>query len=514
MSLFTDPKQEGNIDLLHTARTKLYNTVGDQSVEDHGVVESKLHRADKRWKRMKDRKDEDKPEAWRAKITSVINKLTLENSEIMLKRLSGLEVNTEDDLDGCLNLIISRSKRGSEQTWACASVAEELLGLSAPANLNPSKKIKFSDLLWEFLKPIVKAIDQCTLLDGETEPGLLAILSLCGEFYERKLMSDILSGTIMDKLVSQLLSSTRADCQKCVLNILKTIGASEDRKETENFNRYFKKLDEISRSEETSGQVRTMIEKLVKLRGKSWKETGGRMKVSAMRKAARNQMRLQRKAPLSNTEVVEITTRYKIINSLYEDSRPAPQKEQGTAEYSLGEKKTKKKAEEEMKMIIHDYLTEGASLDETITTIKKNVHLPHLVYTAIHYVEARETKYQHMTAILLHQLVKMKVLTTEQYLKPLRAEFKVVAYLKKEKFTPLIFENICRVIRPMVADRDVPLQFLSKAVDALESVHVTKVVRLLQPELSQRRSELGSTVGGCSSVESLVVQIMFLEPHI
>ena len=243
------------------------------------------------------------------KIRGILNKLTPQKYEDLLKQIIGLKIDTEDRLKRVLDLIFEKAVDEPAFCIQYANLCKHLSNVFKVTKVNEentAEEVKFHKLLIskcqkEFeteiyasitdLKQRQEEIENTTdqlkrkmlteVLDEDMRRARkrsLGNIKLIGELYKLKM----LKANIMVQCIDGLLREADDESLECLCALLKTIGeqieseALNNAKQYAVFNNFFAKMESIAEQKNpevkgTSARVRFMLRDVIDMRSNSWK---------------------------------------------------------------------------------------------------------------------------------------------------------------------------------------------------------------------------------------------------
>uniref|UniRef100_A0A7M4F030 Eukaryotic translation initiation factor 4 gamma 1 n=1 Tax=Crocodylus porosus TaxID=8502 RepID=A0A7M4F030_CROPO len=249
----------------------------------------KLNKAEKAWKPSSKRaSEEEDPENIKTqdlfrRVRSILNKLTPQMFQQLMKQVMELSINTEERLKGGLALRFAQALTAS--LWPS-------LQLKVPTTDKPAVTVNFRKLLLnrcqkEFekdkdddeifekkQKEMDETISEKTRLKDELEDARdkarrrsLGNIKFIGELFKLKMLTE----AIMHDCVVKLLKNHDEESLECLCRLLTTIGKDLDfEKAKPRMDQYFNQMDKIIKEKKTSSRIRFMLQDVIDLRRNSW----------------------------------------------------------------------------------------------------------------------------------------------------------------------------------------------------------------------------------------------------
>ncbi|XP_044540458.1 eukaryotic translation initiation factor 4 gamma 1-like, partial [Gracilinanus agilis] len=265
----------------------------------------KLKRAEKAWKPSskcglseKDRgegnAEEGKTQELFRRVRSILNKLTPEMFQQLLKQVQQLTIDTEERLKGVIDLIFEKAISEPNFSVSYANMCHCLLGLKVPTTDKPAVTVNFRKLLLtrcqkEFEKDKkdnkelenkqkemneAATAEERSRLKEELEEARdkarrrsLGNMKFIGELFKLKMLTE----AIMHDCVVKLLKNPDEESLECLCRLLATVGKSLDSGKSKSvMDQYFKQMRKIVKEKKTSSRIRFMLQDVQDLRGSSW----------------------------------------------------------------------------------------------------------------------------------------------------------------------------------------------------------------------------------------------------
>ncbi|KAL2090707.1 hypothetical protein ACEWY4_012970 [Coilia grayii] len=248
----------------------------------------------------------DDPEALKTeellcKMQSILDKLTRQKFQQLMKQVSKLTINTEERLKGVINLIFEKAISEPSMCVTYANMCRCLATLKVPLRDNPNTTVNFRKLLlnrcqkeFERTLPTTWCWSACRdswtrphrpvsgslqeeLEEDEDEARRRSIgnIRFIGELFKLKMLTE----PIMHDCVVTLLQNRDEEALECLCCLLTTIGKDLDfEKAKPRMDQYFNKMERIVKERETSSQIRFMLQDVINLRRHNWVKIGAKSK--------------------------------------------------------------------------------------------------------------------------------------------------------------------------------------------------------------------------------------------
>ncbi|KAG7456996.1 hypothetical protein MATL_G00241910 [Megalops atlanticus] len=263
----------------------------------------KLNKAEKAWKpvvkkQAGERGDED-PEAAKTqelfrRVRSILNKLTPQMFQQLMKQVTELTVDTEERLKGIIDLVFEKAISEPNFSVAYANMCRCLMGLKVPTADKQGVTVNFRKLLLnrcqkefekdkdndEIFEKKQKELEATTVeeerqrLKEELEEAKdkarrrsLGNIKFIGELFKLKMLTE----AIMHDCIVKLLKNHDEESLECLCRLLSTIGKDLDfEKAKPRMDQYFNQMEKIIKERKTSSRIRFMLQDVLDLRQNNW----------------------------------------------------------------------------------------------------------------------------------------------------------------------------------------------------------------------------------------------------
>ncbi|NWV01677.1 IF4G3 factor, partial [Upupa epops] len=228
------------------------------------------------------------------KVRSILNKLTPQMFNQLMKQVTDLTVDTEERLKGVIDLVFEKAIDEPSFSVAYANMCRCLVTLKVPMTDKPGSTVNFRKLLLnrcqkEFEKD--KADDDVfekkqkeleaattpeekTRLHDELEEAKdkarrrsIGNIKFIGELFKLKMLTE----AIMHDCVVKLLKNHDEESLECLCRLLTTIGKDLDfEKAKPRMDQYFNQMEKIVKERKTSSRIRFMLQDVIDLRLCNW----------------------------------------------------------------------------------------------------------------------------------------------------------------------------------------------------------------------------------------------------
>uniref|UniRef100_A0AAX7TQG4 Eukaryotic translation initiation factor 4 gamma, 1a n=1 Tax=Astatotilapia calliptera TaxID=8154 RepID=A0AAX7TQG4_ASTCA len=266
-----------------------------------------LSKAEKAWKPSVkkvtrgrvDEPEEEDPEQAKTRelfkrLRSILNKLTPQKFQELMKQVTELTIDTEERLKGAIDLIFEKAISEPNFSVAYANMCRCLMGLKVPTSDKPGVFVNFRKLLLnrcqkefekdqdddEIFEKKQKELEAAK--DGEERERFrveleeardkarrrsLGNIKFIGELFKLKMLTE----PIMHDCVVKLLKNHDEESLECLCRLLSTIGKDLDfEKAKPRMDQYFNQMDKIIKERKTSSRIRFMLQDVLDLRRNNW----------------------------------------------------------------------------------------------------------------------------------------------------------------------------------------------------------------------------------------------------
>ncbi|XP_072111343.1 eukaryotic translation initiation factor 4 gamma 1-like [Mobula birostris] len=259
-----------------------------------------LKKAEHAWKpSVKKQPDEDDPEMIKTqelfrKVRSILNKLTPQMFQQLMKQVAELTIDNEERLKGVIDLVFEKAISEPNFSVAYANMCRCLTTLKVPIPDKPGATVNFRKLLLnrcqkEFEKDkdddaVIdkkqKEIDAATTSEEKTRlqeelkdardkarRRSLGNIKFIGELFKLKMLTE----PIMHDCIVKLLKNHDEESLECLCRLLTTIGKDLDfEKAKPRMDQYFNQMEKIIKDRKTSSRIRFMVQDVIDLRQNNW----------------------------------------------------------------------------------------------------------------------------------------------------------------------------------------------------------------------------------------------------
>ncbi|CAF90414.1 unnamed protein product, partial [Tetraodon nigroviridis] len=259
-----------------------------------------LKKSENAWKPgLKRESSADDPEVLKTqelfrKVRSILNKLTPQKFNQLMKQVTDLTIDTEERLKGVIDLVFEKAIDEPNFSVAYGNMCRCLATLKVPMTDKPTSSVNFRKLLLnrcqkEFEKDKVddvvferrqKELDSTASttererLQEELEEAKdkarrrsIGNIKFIGELFKLKMLTE----AIMHDCVVKLLKNHDEESLECLCRLLTTIGKDLDfEKAKPRMDQYFNQMEKIVKERKTSSRIRFMLQDIIDLRLHNW----------------------------------------------------------------------------------------------------------------------------------------------------------------------------------------------------------------------------------------------------
>ncbi|NXJ94022.1 IF4G1 factor, partial [Corythaixoides concolor] len=228
------------------------------------------------------------------RVRSILNKLTPQMFQQLMKQVMELSIDTEERLKGVIDLVFEKAISEPNFSVAYANMCRCLMGLKVPTTDKPTVTVNFRKLLLnrcqkefekdkdddEIFEKRQKEMDDASApeekarMKDELEEARdkarrrsLGNIKFIGELFKLKMLTE----AIMHDCVVKLLKNHDEESLECLCRLLTTIGKDLDfEKAKPRMDQYFSQMEKIIKEKKTSSRIRFMLQDVIDLRRNSW----------------------------------------------------------------------------------------------------------------------------------------------------------------------------------------------------------------------------------------------------
>ncbi|KFM71888.1 Eukaryotic translation initiation factor 4 gamma 1, partial [Stegodyphus mimosarum] len=223
------------------------------------------------------------------KFRSILNKVTSKNFVTLVEQANSLHVNTEDKLNGVVDLIHEKAIHEPNFSSIYAKLSSRLAQLSVPSSEQPGKEVNFRKLLLakcqlEFESKFNKMKERSKASDSAGDENnvekvkksryrQLGNVIFIGELFKVNIVAE----SIIHHCIKRLLIERSEESLECFCGLLRTVGKyleiAISRRSIQNNNVmdfYIYEVQKVIDSGFSSSRMRFMLEDLIELRTNDW----------------------------------------------------------------------------------------------------------------------------------------------------------------------------------------------------------------------------------------------------
>ncbi|KAM4743217.1 eukaryotic translation initiation factor 4 gamma 1-like isoform 2-T2 [Anableps anableps] len=267
-----------------------------------------LNKAEKAWKpsvkkttrsREPEEPQENDPEQLKTqelfkRVRSILNKLTPQKFQQLMKQVQELTVDTEERLKGVIDLTFEKAISEPDFSVAYANMCRCLSGLKVITPDKPGATVNFRKLLLnrcqkEFEKDKdddeifekkqkeleaasgdevkQRLIEELEEAKDKARRRSLGNIKFIGELFKLKMLTEV----IMHDCIVKLLKNHDEESLECLCRLLSTIGKDLDfEKAKPRMDQYFNQMEKIIKERKTTSRIRFMLQDVLDLRRNNW----------------------------------------------------------------------------------------------------------------------------------------------------------------------------------------------------------------------------------------------------
>ncbi|CAN9511154.1 unnamed protein product [Ophioblennius macclurei] len=228
------------------------------------------------------------------RVRSILNKLTPQKFQQLMKQVTELTIDTEERLKGVIDLTFEKAISEPDFSVAYANMCRCLGGLKVQTTDKPGVTVNFRKLLLnrcqkEFEKDkdddeiFERKQKELEAASGDEEKQhlreelevakdkarrrSLGNIKFIGELFKLKMLTEV----IMHDCIVKLLKNHDEESLECLCRLLSTIGKDLDfEKAKPRMDQYFNQMEKIIKERKTSSRIRFMLQDVLDLRRNNW----------------------------------------------------------------------------------------------------------------------------------------------------------------------------------------------------------------------------------------------------
>ncbi|MBN3305587.1 IF4G1 factor, partial [Amia calva] len=208
------------------------------------------------------------------KVRSILNKLTPQMFQQLMRQVTELTIDTEEQLQGVIDLIFEKAISEPNFCVTYANMCHCLMKLNVTSTDKPGVTVTFRTLLLNRCQK-----DKCCLCaqdeekqrlceelqeaKGQARRRSLGNIKFIGELFKVKMLTE----NTMHVCIVKLLKNHNEESMECLCRLLSTIGKDLDcEKATPRMDQYFSQMEQIIKERKTSSRIRFMLQDVLDLR--------------------------------------------------------------------------------------------------------------------------------------------------------------------------------------------------------------------------------------------------------
>uniref|UniRef100_A0A7N6F6R8 Eukaryotic translation initiation factor 4 gamma 1 n=1 Tax=Anabas testudineus TaxID=64144 RepID=A0A7N6F6R8_ANATE len=224
------------------------------------------------------------------RVRSILNKLTPQKFQQLMKQVTELTIDSEERLKGVIDLTFEKAISEPDFSVAYANMCRCLIGLKVQTTDKPGATVNFRKLLLNRCqKEFEKDKDDDEIfekkqkeLEAEEKQRLteeleeakdkarrrsLGNIKFIGELFKLKMLTEV----IMHDCIVKLLKNHDEESLECLCRLLSTIGKDLDfEKAKPRMDQYFHQMEKIIKERKTTSRIRFMLQDVLDLRRNNW----------------------------------------------------------------------------------------------------------------------------------------------------------------------------------------------------------------------------------------------------
>uniref|UniRef100_A0A3Q1ALL0 Eukaryotic translation initiation factor 4 gamma 1 n=1 Tax=Amphiprion ocellaris TaxID=80972 RepID=A0A3Q1ALL0_AMPOC len=224
------------------------------------------------------------------RVRSILNKLTPQKFQQLMKQVTELTIDTEERLKGVIDLTFEKAISEPDFSVAYANMCRCLMGLKVQTTDKPGATVQFRKLLlnrcqkefekdkdddeiFEKKQKELEAEEKQRLIEeledakDKARRRSLGNIKFIGELFKLKMLTEV----IMHDCIVKLLKNHDEESLECLCRLLSTIGKDLDfEKAKPRMDQYFHQMEKIIKERKTTSRIRFMLQDVLDLRRNNW----------------------------------------------------------------------------------------------------------------------------------------------------------------------------------------------------------------------------------------------------
>uniref|UniRef100_A0A665UCG0 Eukaryotic translation initiation factor 4 gamma 1 n=1 Tax=Echeneis naucrates TaxID=173247 RepID=A0A665UCG0_ECHNA len=228
------------------------------------------------------------------RVRSILNKLTPQKFQQLMKQVTELTIDTEERLKGVIDLTFEKAISEPDFSVAYANMCRCLMGLKVQTTDKPGATVNFRKLLLnrcqkefekdkdddeifekkqkeEYSKATEeekqRLVEELEEAKDKARRRSLGNIKFIGELFKLKMLTEV----IMHDCIVKLLKNHDEESLECLCRLLSTIGKDLDfEKAKPRMDQYFNQMEKIIKERKTTSRIRFMLQDVLDLRRNNW----------------------------------------------------------------------------------------------------------------------------------------------------------------------------------------------------------------------------------------------------
>ncbi|XP_035268427.1 eukaryotic translation initiation factor 4 gamma 1-like [Anguilla anguilla] len=200
-------------------------------------------------------------------MRSVLNKLTPEMFQHLVKQVTELTIDTEERLRGIAAIVFEKAVSEPKFSAIYAQLCHSLKEMNVLSNGSPGVTLNFRLVLLNLCRVEFKKLDEGALTDkvnGHCQRSL-GNMRFIGELFKLEMMKD----KVVHSCINNLLSNQSEEALECLCCLLTTVGQNLDN-DKYLMDEYFYRVRRIIKEGRTSSRIRFLLQDVLDLRKNNW----------------------------------------------------------------------------------------------------------------------------------------------------------------------------------------------------------------------------------------------------
>uniref|UniRef100_A0A4W6C2C5 Eukaryotic translation initiation factor 4 gamma 1 n=1 Tax=Lates calcarifer TaxID=8187 RepID=A0A4W6C2C5_LATCA len=207
------------------------------------------------------------------RVRSILNKLTPQKFQQLMKQVTELTIDTEERLKGVIDLTFEKAISEPDFSVAYANMCRCLMGVIFDIK-NPPSLCSFHFFIlntcnifpWQEEEK-QRLIEELEDAKDKARRRSLGNIKFIGELFKLKMLTEV----IMHDCIVKLLKNHDEESLECLCRLLSTIGKDLDfEKAKPRMDQYFNQMEKIIKERKTTSRIRFMLQDVLDLRRNNW----------------------------------------------------------------------------------------------------------------------------------------------------------------------------------------------------------------------------------------------------